>query len=422
MWARQEKIFVEGIRDATNTEEVKDAVVAYKPYKNSLQIGFHSAVIKLFKKKLTGKEFKKKDNEKNHAEGLEALQVMFKQYSVFYKKPNSLKQKLTEVRTKSIEKFQSADFYKMSKLDKYFNISNAKRIKIVNDYKEQVRKKNKNKIQVDVKHIVDMTTHLIQSKNVYDRLISLMICTGARPIEIFDKNEFELIPDRPAWIKVLNLAKKRDTQEKQYAIRPVIILPPQAVIDELRNIRNHFKKKHAVIIDKSGGLAKDKSQTLNKQVVKHFPDLVKNIHQKSSILRKVYADLSYKNFADKTKTNFNTWVADVLGHGDLLTSFSYSYVNVRDPNQVRDDEFKTQLEELRGKLDLLLVGGLKTPTNEKKIERKRLPRRALKADKLKFLDEIWNENKKITNIELRKQAGMGSKIVNDFLKSKKLNI
>jgi hypothetical protein len=406
-WSKADRNFIKELNKAKTKEDISKVVSKYFNSNSKPSQAYHNAILSLFKVKTSD------------AEALEALKVAFKGYVIMYPVISTIRAKLSQVRTKSIKGNQSANVFKLSKYDEYFNISEEKRMGFANKYKSQITGKNENKIQVDVKEVMAKMTTLILSDNVYDKLIALMLSVGTRSIEIFDRNEFELIPDKPSWIRVNHLAKKRDPREKNWTERPVIEFTPKFVKDTIQTIRNGFKAKGLVIINDSGELAKNQASALNKRVLEHFPWLSK-VHQKSSFLRKIYSDLAFKNYADKSTTNFNTFVSSILGHGDLLSSFSYSYVNVSNPNCVQADEFQTQLEELRGKLNLLLKGGLDSKGKEiEATPERKVGRRASKEEKLALLEEIWKTNPKITNSQMRKQSRIGSKLVNTFLAGKK---
>lgn len=361
--------------------------------------------------------FKTKTTTKNV---LDTLKKLFPIFELMYDKPRTLRQRLSDVR-KVIKKYQSEEAYLKSKYDAYFNMNATDRSLITDAYKRQVTNKNKKKIQIDMKMIFDKMQKLIQSDNVYDRIIALMLALGTRPIELFAKNNFSLIKDKHSWIRVSGLAKKRETQEKKWTDRPVVYFTPRFVIKEVKAVRNHFKK--LIVINGNGKLATDKSQSLNKRAVLHFPFL-KDIHQKSSFLRKIYADLSFKLFADKRTQNFNTWISDVLGHGplDLSTSFSYSYVNVQDSKEVKDESVIAQLNELRAQVKLLMDRSISELALELKQppEPKRQGNKTEDKKKKKFiiLEKLYNEGV-TTNAGLRKKAKMGSRIVGEFLKKKK---
>jgi hypothetical protein len=307
----------------------------------------------------------------------------------------------------------------------------GERIEINEAYSEKITEQNKDKLQVDLQDVLDKMRQLILSKNVYERGLCLLLAGGMRPIELFYRNEVETIEDMPNWIRVSNLAKKRDG-ESQQTTRPIVMLSANQFIAELQRFRKHFKGKSVKVVDPKTGsdkLAADKSQTMNKIALKWFPFL-KDLQQQSSLMRKIYVDMSFTMFADPKKTNYNSWVSEKLGHSGLLTSFSYSWVSVRNKEEIKETELYEKITMLEQKLNLLVDmqekqvdrGGLRDPEEEKEpyITEGHIPKaRESDEDKLKRLEQIWEANPKISNISLRKKSRLGSKLVNSFMKSKK---
>ena len=400
-WTRTHTNFIKAIANFKTKRDIIQASQIYLNDERKTNPVFHESVLKLYKIKT------------DHDQALETLPIMYKAYKKLYK-IGTRKQRLSEVRTQAIKPFQSDDLHAQSNYEQYFNLTKKERIKIVEKYKSGIKQKNENKIQIDVEALLQTMNDLILSKNRYDKLLALMLATGARPIEIFAKNEFSLVEQKSSWLRVDGLAKKREGQV-DWTTRPVVNFTPQLVIDQVASIRRSFGK--VIIIDKTGQLAKDKNTTLNLRALLAFPWL-KNHSQRSSMLRKLYASLSFKIFADPKYTNFNTWISNVLGHGDMLTSFSYSYINVDDPEDIKQSEMKVQVQELRAMLQGLQVK-VAEKLEEPEVAGRRLGRRASKAEKLELLEEIYAENNSISNSALRKASGMGSKIINEYLKTKK---
>jgi hypothetical protein len=241
------------------------------------------------------------------------------------------------------------ELWEISKKDDTFNMNKVERSTVINAYKKQVIEKNKDKIQIDLKQIKEKIAYLATSNKVYDKVILILLCIGSRPMGVFVKNTYKLVDEHQ--VEVGNLSKKRDGAKVTTVLRPVLTITPQQLIQKWDEVRRHFKGKKMI---HNGELAKDKQATLNKYVIKHFP-WMKDFQQKSSMLRKIYADLSFKRWADKSKMNYNSWIQDKLGHEDLLTSFSYSYLNVADENKLDDvDQINAKLNDLNIKYDMLL--------------------------------------------------------------------
>ena len=372
--------------------------IAKKTKRNTEASRFHKTILHIFR--IRGKT----------EVILWALRKLYPLYEQAYPLPKTLKQNLSSVRS-VLKANQSAEAYRKSKHSDTFNLSLEARDKITHAYKRQVLKKNSDKIQIDEKKIYEKIQELIQSDNVYDRALSLMLCLGTRPIELFSKNTFTKIKGRDSWIKVGNLAKKREGQ-KSFTERPVLFFSVKFILKEVGKFRAHFEGK--IVINSNGRLASDKNASLNQRALIHFPWISK-IYQKSSALRKVYASLAYKNFADKSKQNFNTFISRILGHDDLdlSTSFSYSYLNVCDPNKNSNTQLNSEMNELREQVKYLMKINSAVPTPPVSPTSPT----AKNSDKL---EKIYKSNPGITNRKMRELSGFGSKRVNTFLKSKKV--
>jgi hypothetical protein len=359
------------------------------------------------------------------AEGLEVLPKLYTIYTLLYPNLKTRRQKLSEIRKKFILKFQSKKLYQESQKDTYFNIDMGERIELTEAYKTEITEKNKDKFQIDLQDVLSKMQQLILSKNVYERGLCLLLAGGQRPIEMFYRNEVVPVKDaaeRPNWVIVKNLAKKRQ-DEPQETTRPIVMLSAKQFIEELDRFRRHFKGKSVKVVDEKTGadkLAADKSSTMNKVALKWFPFL-KDLHQQSSLMRKMHIDMSFQMYADTKKTNYNSWVSEKLGHNGLLTSFSYSWVAVRDKEQLKETQMNDKITMLEKKIDLLVAMTEKKTTEEAPyVVQPHTPKpRESDAEKFERLEKIYAVNPKISNSALRQKSRLGSKVVNSFLVSRK---
>jgi hypothetical protein len=230
--------------------------------------------------------------------------------------------------------------------------------------------------------------------------------------------------ERPNWVIVKNLAKKRE-EEPQETTRPIVLLSAKQFIEELDRFRRHFKGKSVKVVDEKTGadkLAADKSATMNKVALKWFPFL-KDFHQQSSLMRKMYVDMSFQMYADSKKTNYNSWVSEKLGHSGLLTSFSYSWVAVRDKEELKETQLNDKITMLEQKIDLLVANMSIKPAENTPVAKEYVsvakPRES-EESKMERLEKIYAANPKISNNSLRQKSKLGSVICNKFLASKRL--
>lgn len=414
------KKYLEFADEISNDPDNEDIIDKYFPNVKGGKINTkaHNAIKQIFETKTDDKNI------------LEVLPKFYEMYTHYYPSLTTRRQKLSEVR-KVIEKNQSANAYRLSKHDKYFNLDYNQRVDLVETYKAKVLEKNDDKLQVDENEIFSKMRELIMSKNKYDRWIALLLSTGARPVGLISKNKFSLIKDKPGWILVENLAKKRDTQEKQWTERPTVLFDPVEVIREWQRLKKDFKG--SVIIDHTGKLSADKNSSLNKAVVKHFQWLKDNPN-KSSMLRKLYADMAWKSKGDKAYGSRQKFTADILGHSGMLSSFSYTIVNVSDPSELKNKALQSKINELA---TAMMHMQIKLSKQENKIEEevkeevkeqldevepiKLITRNMKKEDKLAILDKLVAQLEadgiKITNRKLRQLSGGGSKLINEYHKA-----
>ena len=365
--------FVKAIPQPITKEGIKETIPNY--YNTSLL----TAVKELVAKKHSEKTL------------LEMLQLAFPLLNAYYTVRSTLSVKLSEIR-KIIKANHPEAVYKKSTHDEYFNLPEEERNTLKTNYSNKVMARNTDLIQIDPTKSLSKLQDLVNSDKPYEIGILLMGVSGSRPVDLF-KNIIEKVDANH--IKFSNLSKKRGNI-KFNVVRPLLILTADEFITKLENFKEYFTGK--IVFEEEGRLTPSIITGLGKVVKKRFPELMID-GQTGSMMRKLYAVLSYEFLADKKKTNFNVWIKQVLGHDDLNTSFSYSTINLAEEKEEKDEE--------------------KTPTVEVAGVYNKLPRLAPESEKLALLLRIYNDNNKdISNAELRNKSGLGSRIVNLFLQSR----
>jgi hypothetical protein len=87
------------------------------------------------------------------------------------------------------------------------------------------------------------------------------------------------------------------------------------------------------------------------------------------MLRKIYADMAWDTYGDKKYESKQTFVSEILGHDGLLTSFSYTTINVdnpegmneSNPKDMNDIDIKNKFKELNEKISFIQTQMLKPP-------------------------------------------------------------
>ncbi len=168
---------------------------------------------------------------------------------------------------------------------------------------------------------------MLGSENIFDQALGLILTSGTRIIELLSKNTFEIDPNDPKNILVGNLAKKRETQEDKDKIvsRQVLELTPIEFIEGVKRLRLRFITEDYTLLDDQGQILKSISAKLNKSLQTFFPG------SSPKLLRKLWANITYKMLPNKETINKNVYLANVLGHdpSSLDTSFSYSTVGIK---------------------------------------------------------------------------------------------
>ena len=341
---------------------------------------------------------------------LQLLPSIYRLYVVYYPTLSTRTVKLSEIR-KIIKEHQSEDVFKKSKYSQYFNITQEESKGMKDKYNKQLSEHNNNKFQINKDDLLTKIRDLIviQSKqNTYDLWLLLLLVGGMRPHEAFT-NIVKPVKGKPAYISISNLAKKRNDPEFSVE-RPIILLTGREFITKLKRLREAFKDK--VSITAEGKLSSDKQAQLNKRVLMYFPEF-KEIRQSSSMLRKIYATLAFEIYGDKSKQNFNSFITATLGHDGAETSFSYSYINLETEQKDMAQDIKDELKQIR-KDEKKEVKEAKEALNQPKLSRK-----APKDQKIIVLEELYKHNTAITNTKLRVLSGYGSRIINEFLTTKR---
>jgi hypothetical protein len=395
-WVQYNK-FIKALQGKTD-DEIEALVHKHFKINNCLTASscFHASVKIMFATKTT------------YDNGVAALKALYPIYNYFFPTRTTLRRYLSQIRM-IIKKTGNEKLYGESQLDRTFNMPKEERDKVSGDYTADITKKNLDKVELDARLIESKILELSLSKNVYDKILLILICIGSRPLGVFHTNTYKETAD--GQVEVGSLTKKREHDKDTTVVRPVLFITAKTLVQKWDQVRSHFKNK--IVVDKDNLLAKDKNATLNRRALKHFPWL-KDYKQKSSMFRKVWADLSYRQFADTSKVNFNSWIQQKLSHTNLITSFSYSWISFVDTKKLKDgEELNQKFRALEIKLDMVMNERL-TPAEKKKEKVK-----VTGEDRDVALEEIYVKNPKITVRAMQAAAHMSTRTVSAFLRDKR---
>ncbi len=155
------------------------------------------------------------------------------------------------------------------------------------------------------------------SENAINVLISLLLASGSRPIEVCSRSNYGVKDNN--WIEQGNIAKSRDP--KRTIKKPILGMTSKQFIQCLNFVRSKLMVDYKNITDENGQLNKLISRDANKKFRELF-EYQKNYSLYSA--RKIYVKLSHLEHGGKS--SFSLWAANVLGHqfGDVSTIFNYS--------------------------------------------------------------------------------------------------
>ena len=182
-------------------------------------------------------------------------------------------------------------------------------------------RRNENLTQFDVNDILRIIDSASSSQDVHDNIIAVMLAVGSRSYEAIKLSKFKPTAN-PYEVEVTGFAKTSKTEAKML-IRPTIKLTASEVIALVNNYREKLN-----LTGTAAAVTNRYNATINRRIKKLFgrDDVT------SHTLRKIYGNLSYEMYANKSKISLSAWLKNVLGHDDdnMTASLNYSQVSVTD--------------------------------------------------------------------------------------------
>ena len=329
------------------------------------------------------------------------LPKLYKLYLIAYPS-DATRSSLTSKLRKVIQEVHGDAHYDVAVNPRYFGLSAEQMAALNAEYKEAVGDKNRDKVQVNTAQLMGRMRELYEataseSALAADLGIWLMLAAGFRPAELFS-NEVKLASaENDRNITVGNLAKKRNDDKWFVTVdRPVIEATAGELLRRLGRFRALYSGKEYDVTIRNA---------LNASARKWFPDLTAG-NQGASIMRKLYASLAYKLYADPARVNFNSFIQGVLGHNDVGTSFSYSWINL-----VGDALPQAPQEERKSPAS----AGAGVVPEFKPIDRKATPEQKIALIKQVF-DAYMARGIPIGRAKMQELTGLGARIVDAELK------
>lgn len=193
-------------------------------------------------------------------------------------------------------------------------------------YLSKVVEKNNHKKQFDedtVYSVMDRIANMTSPDHI-DLAIALQLASGGRISEILSYAEFKPAK-KPNHVTQTGILKSKD---RKTITKPIIHFTVPVFMEMIGRLRQklvadirRIKQSRMTHYE----LSQDNNSKINRRISKYFGE-----HIASHTLRKIYASLAYRNYADKDKVSESAYLSDVLGHaeGSLDVSKSYSTVSV----------------------------------------------------------------------------------------------
>lgn len=290
----------------------------------------------------------------------EALILINDIYSNLYPNMSTLDSILSkEVRKPIIKRFGlKSEEYKLSK--SLVKISYKEKGKLIEQGKQKVFDKNANRINFSSDEVIDIIKDNINDVDPIKRAIALLLSSGSRPIELFEKSTYT--PDESdetqRWIIQSNIAKSKTLENVK---KPLIYFNNEEFAFEVKRMREDLHLKYPSFINAKGELISSITGTSNrytKEIFKYKEGVTQYI------LRKLYGIISYELYSKAydvygKNPSLNVWLNHVLGHNQnsFMTSHNYSHVNIINesilPEEIviRQEVIEKKIEDINNRLD-----------------------------------------------------------------------
>lgn len=198
-------------------------------------------------------------------------------------------------------------------------------------------------LEAFVRDLYEKSTKDVSAAAKYNKLIVAAICSGARKIELLNKDvsefkiapkkkEFEFGSDVDVWqhgrakdrAAMKNAASADEVVSKDIIHKPVIFIKNS----ELKSLINEIRDDFAGSIDAKNNaeITNTVNKQLNLRLRKLFTGKEDIVDFKGAItfhkLRKIYARVSYEQYAGKS-ADLKEWITRVLGHSGAGTTAAH---------------------------------------------------------------------------------------------------
>jgi len=271
-------------------------------------------------------------------------------------------------------------------------------VKINNEQNNKVIVKNNNIMKINYTKILKLQHFLKNSIHWTDKVILFGLSTGARFVEILDKNTSIFTECKKAnHIIQEGVAKARDTK-KDY-IKPVLFVTVEEVLKLNTDIRNEIediKMNKKQLTARYSRKANNRLRELLNKFSFNIPPEECHFH----ILRRIYANCAFETYGKKTDMSYPVYIQTCLAHNGTGALLSYSNIRLLFDNEEKENKENT--EDIKESYRNIKTRGAKA-----KVVRLQLLQKLIKQLKKEELP---------INYKILKSYGYGSRVISIILK------
>jgi len=174
-----------------------------------------------------------------------------------------------------------------------------------------------NMTEVEMKDIEGVAGRLKSSPNIFDKILLIQLCSGARTIEAVMISDFEVFEGDEEMVKVVGTAK---TSTINTIVRKVLFISPAELVDLVRETRSKLEEVYGISELSNSAINCIIASRLGKRVKKLGLEGIKSAHD----MRKIYAAIVSDGCSNIHQIK---QIKDALGHS--YYDGTISYINIR---------------------------------------------------------------------------------------------
>lgn len=334
------------LKDVSNINEANDIIKTFPESKEYI-----TKTSKVFLKNFVNYIIQNLD--KKYLE--EAFKLINHIYSKLYTNTKTLDSILSkDVRKPVLDKYGNKEEYKMSK--NLVKISFADKGKLIEEGKAKVFDKNSNRLEFTPDSVLSIISKQIQNLDPLYRAVALLISSGCRPIELFERANFVSDPEMgPNWVIQDYVAKRKEKLEEPLR-KPIIYFKANEFIEQLHKMRYDLHQTYPSFVDKQGLLKSVITGNTN-LITKELFEYKEGVTQYTT--RKIYGAISFDLYSKTTdifgsNPSYNVWLNNVLGHSkkSFMTSHNYSHISLKN-EEIVSNELAIKQDILENKIEAI---------------------------------------------------------------------